>query len=170
MRKATKPKANQDPIQRTKGPIGHPPKPYNKEIGDAICDRLANSDLALSEVLDDLGRPITESTYYLWCVRNPSFAEQSARARECQGHYLADKAMLMARTPLIGQVKRVGPKGIELTTADNVERSKLIYQAYMKRAGQLNKSLSDKLSLSGDSDNPVELVVKHIGGRNVTNE
>lgn len=166
MRKsATKPKdpANQDVIQRKK-PIGRHAKPYNKEIGDAICKRLATTDLALSEVLDEMNRPISEATFYVWCVDNPIFAEQSARARECQGTYLADRAMIAARTPLIGKMKKTGPKGDYETIADNVERSKLICQMYMKRAGQLNKALSDKLSVCGDADNPVELVVKHIGG------
>jgi hypothetical protein len=126
-------------------PPGRPSIPFNPELATEICDRLSCSDKALSEVLDELGNPISEWMFYKWQRENEDFAKESAHARDSQGFYLADKAIIESRTSRIGQVSKVGPKGEEITVSDNVERSKLIVQTYFKRAGQLNKALSEKI-------------------------
>jgi hypothetical protein len=115
---------------------------------------------------------ISERTFYAWCDANDEFQQKSSRARERQGFLLADRAMIESRTPRIGQVRKSGPKGDEITVSDNVERSKLIVQAYFKRAGQLNKALGDKMQVGGDKDNPLtvkiereEVIGKLIGNR-----
>lgn len=138
---------------------GRPSIPFDPELGTEICDRLACSDKAVSEVLDELGNPISEWMFYKWQREFPEFAKESAHARESQGHYLADKAIIEARTSRIGKIKKTTPKGKEETIADNVERSKLVVQAYFKRAGQLNKALSDRTTIAGDPDNPLHLAI-----------
>jgi len=126
-------------------PAGRPPIPFDPELATEICDRLSCSDLSLTEVLDQLGNPISEWMFYKWQRTNPEFAKESAHARESQGFHLADKAIVESRTNRLGVVDKSTPKGNEKTIADNVERSKLIVQTYFKRAGQLNKALADKL-------------------------
>lgn len=132
-------------------------KPYDPELGEQICDALSCSDKSLSEVLEEMGWPISERTFYRWRESNEEFRQKSARARESQGHYLADKAIVEARTSRMGIVRKSTPKGNEETLSDNVERSKLIVQAYFKRAGQLNKELGDRTTLAGDPDNPLQV-------------
>ena len=136
-------------------PAGRPPKfsdAQKEQIIDDVCLGLSGSDSSLSEVLIDLDSIICERTFYEWCSSNPKFAQKSARAREMQGFYLADKALVESRTCRLGQTSKQTPKGEELTVGDNVERSKLIVQTYFKRAGQLNKALRDKadVELSGE--------------------
>jgi len=135
---------------------GRPPLKYDPVLGTEICDLLACSDRSLTEVLDSLGNPISESTFYKWIRENDEFAQESARARESQGHYLADKALVESRTIRSGKVTKNSDKdGRSVTEGDNVERSKLIVQTYLKRAGQLNKALGDRTTLAGDPDNPL---------------
>jgi hypothetical protein len=145
-------------------PAGRPPIPFDAEIGTAICDALACSDKALSEVLEELGHPITEWTFYKWQRENDAFSKQSAHARESQGHYLADKAIVEARTSRLGTIEKSesGPDGCKnsQTISDNVQLSQLICQTYFKRAGQLNKALGDKLAHTGaDGEGPVGIQI-----------
>src|SRR5580658_7666662 len=92
-----------------------PYKPYNAELGRIICEELACSDLTLAEVLRNLGNPISESTFYKWKMQNSELKELSAHARDCQGEYLADKALVESRTSRIGVIEKTGPKGKEST-------------------------------------------------------
>jgi hypothetical protein len=134
-----------------------PLKPFDPVLADRICESLANSDSSLEEVLDSIGNPISQRTWYRWREVNEEFRQKSARAREVQAEHLVDKALVESRTARMGQVSKVTPKGEEITISDNVERSKLIVQAYFKRAGQLNKALADRQIIAGDPEAPLVL-------------
>ena len=136
-------------------PVGHPTIPLDLNLFSEICERLSCSDSALYEVLADLGKPISERTFYRWKDSSDELRQEYLRAREDQGLHVADKAMVESRTCRIGQIVKDGPRGKDTTTADNVERSKLIVNAYFKRAGQLNKALGDKMTHAGDPDAPL---------------
>jgi hypothetical protein len=143
--------------------MGRPPIPYNPEVADAICEMIATTALGLEDVLTEVRKTFPEtpglSTVYKWLNSEPAFANNSARARELQG---------------IGTVTRDSTKnGKETRTSDNVERSKLIVQTLLKRAGQLApKKYGDRLIHAGDAENPVvhkidreEVIAKLIGNR-----
>jgi hypothetical protein len=65
-------------------------------------------------------------------------------------------AIVESRRSRVGEIVKNSDKdGKTVTVADNVERSKLVVQAYFKRAGQLNKALGDKLAHTGaDGEGP----------------
>lgn len=154
-------------------PAGRPSKfnPQRKaEIIDEICDRLSCSDSALSEVLSSMDSIISERTFYAWCDANDEFQQKSTRARERQGFLLADKALIEARTARIGQIHKSGPKGDEITVSDNVERSKLIVQAYFKRAGQLNKALGDRQQVEHSGELGIAIASRIASARSRTGE
>jgi hypothetical protein len=109
------------------------------------------------------------TTVYQWMVDNPEFAEHSARARILSADTYVDAAIEEAHTSLIGKIESVKETKdgtfAETRIADNVERSKLIVQTLLKRAGQLNpKKYGDRTVLAGDKDNPfaVQFVTKSI--------
>jgi hypothetical protein len=145
----------------------NPGKPYDAALALEICDRLACSDMSLTEVLDSIGRPISEATWYRWRLANDDLRELSAWARECQGEFLADKAVVESRTERSGTIVREtesGPRDKQTvermkTTTDNIERSRLIVHAYFKRAGQLNKALGERIVQAGDPDSPLLIKV-----------
>ena len=143
-------------------PAGRPKIPFDPIIGTAICDALSCSDKALAEVLEELGNPITEWTFYKWQREHDEFAKESAQARESQGLHLADKAIVESRTSRIGVIDKSTPKGNEQTVSDNVERSKLIVQTYFKRAGQLNKALRDKADVELTGEVAIKRVITDV--------
>lgn len=67
------------------------PSDYTPELASIICLRLADGDsMRLICAGDDMP---AQSTVYFWIAKHPEFSEQYARAREIQGHVLADKAV-----------------------------------------------------------------------------
>ena len=142
-------------------PAGRPPIPFSQEIADEICERLVESRMGLEHVLDSM-RATPEfaatpglTTIYKWLAANPQFAEMSARARELSADTYVDAALNEAHTSRIGEIEMVKETKDgtfkESKIADNVERSKLIVQTLLKRAGQLNsKKYGDKLIHGGD--------------------
>ena len=159
--------------------MGRPPIPFDSDLCDYICERLATSELGLEQILQerrDMGlSSVSTQTIYRWREDNEGFRSNSARAREMQAELLHDRAQLAAQTPLVGEVvKEVvypaiddKPERIErtVTLSDNVARSTLIVQTTLKRAGQLApKKYGDRTVLAGDKENPlaVQFVTKSI--------
>jgi hypothetical protein len=111
--------------------------------------------MGMEEVLEEIrltdGWAPTVQTVWNWEDTHPEFFEQSARARTRQARLLHDRAQKYAREALIGRIEttEVKPDGTEVRTvkiADNVERSKLLVQTTLKRAGQLDcKKYGDKV-------------------------
>lgn len=129
---------------------------YSQEIADAICERLATTELGLEEILDqikaELGHTVSIMAVWRWRHALPEFEEQYMSARRMQAQLLHDRAQKYARQALIGRIEKTveTPKGTEthVTIADNVERSKLLVQTTLKRAGQLDcTKYGDKVAL-----------------------
>lgn len=106
------------------------------------------------------------TTAYRWMASNPAFAETSARARELSADTYVDAALQEAHISRVGVITTVkqgktdGTTGTEERTSDNVERSKLIVQTLLKRAGQLNpKKYGDKLDLNHSGEVAIKRVV-----------
>jgi hypothetical protein len=155
-------------------PNGRPPIPYNPEIGDRICEILATTTLGLEAALEDVNETFaTEelvglTTIYKWLRANEEFSKQYASAREHQAQILHDRAQQEAenfRPAVLSKKGKRGDKDFEETaTSDNYNRSRLIVDTMLKRAGQLNpKKYSEKLAVVGDADQPLKLVIEHIG-------
>lgn len=105
------------------------------------------------------------TTVYRWMEANEAFAESSARARVLSADTYADAAVNEAHTGRIGLVTTTQEWGTQQKTGDNVERSKLIVQTLMKRAGQLNpKKYGDRLDLNhaGKDGGPLVFEVKRV--------
>lgn len=58
------------------------PLPYDKEIGDIICDRLASGENLKQICAGESGDLPCESTVYKWLRLNEEFAQQYAHARK----------------------------------------------------------------------------------------
>lgn len=68
--------------------------PYSREMGDAICEGIAQGQ-SLRAICKAEGMPAVP-TVCLWLARNPEFAEQYARAREQQADVLAEETLEIA--------------------------------------------------------------------------
>lgn len=73
------------------------PTIYNDDLTARICVRLAEGE-SLRRICKDSDMPVL-STVLLWVVdgKHPEFSERYARAREAQGHALADTMLDLHR-------------------------------------------------------------------------
>jgi hypothetical protein len=138
--------------------------PYDPEIAEMIWDRIAINPVGLEDVLETLSNEgvavPSRSTWYKWLKTVPAMVEQSARAREMQADHIAGLAVKHAMTDRNGEQVKTNKDGAEITTRDNVERSKLIYQALMRRAGQLNpKVYGEKIDVEHSGEVAVKRVI-----------
>ena len=144
--------------------------PYDEALADEICELIATTHLGMEDVLNKLREtnPSTPSlaTVYRWREASEEFREKSARARELQGDSIVDLALKEAYTSRIGVIVKDSSKdGRTETTSDNVERSKLIVQTLLKRAGQLApKKYGEKIQqeLSGKDGAPLVFQVRRV--------
>ena len=144
--------------------------PYDSEIAEMIWERIAVNPIGLDDVLETLANEgvavPSRSTWYHWLKTVPEMADYSARAREMQADCIVGLAVKHAMTDRNGERVKTDKDGVEITTGDNVERSKLIYQALMRRAGQLNpKVYGEKITHAGDPEQPLEVVIRRVGAK-----
>lgn len=118
------------------------PSSYTIEIGDDICDRLANGE-SLRAICADDGMP-GRSTVFRWLGDNESFRDQYARAREDQAETMADDIVAIAD----GDAAEDTP----VATA----RDRLRVDARKWVASKLKpKKYGDRTTLAGDPDAPL---------------
>jgi L-fucose isomerase-like protein len=126
---------------------------YTPEMGDRICELLSTTDCGIKKVLQIIAEERKAAglewspcvmTIWNWEDTHPESKAQMETARKRQGTLIHDLAGEWAATPLRGHVTKIikKPDGREIhrTSSDNVERSKLMVQTALKRAGQLAPS------------------------------
>lgn len=153
-------------------PAGRPPWPYDPELGELICEKIATSEEGLEQVLDEISliqcnKTPSMMTVYRWLEASEEFREIYARARELQAQVLHDRAQVQAKTPLIGKIteRTLDAQGnvaeSREKTVDNVDRSKLMVYTTLKRAGQLSpKKYGEKIQQehTGEAGGPIQIV------------
>lgn len=144
---------------------------YDQTIADRICELIATTEHGLMTVLDLVRDEFGDATpckmtVWNWEKQYPEFREQMKEARDMQAQLLHDEAQKVARNPLMGIIEKtvVKPDGREIHTTcnDNVERSKLLVQTLLKRAGQLAPSkYGDKVQaeISGPGGGAIEAAI-----------
>lgn len=76
---------------------------YSEEIGEAICEELANGK-SLIRVLRENDAFPSYATVMKWLKLNPEFAEEYAEARSHQGDHDSDKVDDVAQQVLRGEI------------------------------------------------------------------
>ena len=116
------------------------PTDFTSELANAICDRLARDESLVSICADD-GMPAS-TTVYRWRHERPEFRDMYARAREAQGHAVADGLGDIRRKVLSGEIEPA-----VATAAANI--------AKWEAARRAPRDYGDKLELAGDAERPV---------------
>jgi hypothetical protein len=141
---------------------------YDEQLVEYICEKIATTDLGIEHILEqwlaENGSGPSLRTVWTWLTKYPQFKALYEEAKRMQGELLVYRASIEARTPRIGQIVIEDPiKGITKKTLDNVERSKLIVQTLLKRAGQLAPDkYGEKLNLEHSGEVGVKRVVSDI--------
>ncbi|GAA0729954.1 hypothetical protein [Sphingomonas japonica] len=116
------------------------PTDYTSELADAICDRLA-ADESLVSICRDDAMPST-TTVHRWRQERPEFRANYARAREEQGHTVADMLGDIRRMVLSGKIEPA-----VATAAASI--------AKWEAGRRAPRDFGDKLELAGDPDRPL---------------
>ena len=138
-------------------PAGQPTK-FNKKLAATILERIARGEF-LRAICRDEGMP-DRRTVRNWCLNDPEFFNQYARARDLGHDELAEQGIEIAATPtkgarLIQRTAADGTKTQELVIADAVDRSRLHFDAIRWGLGKWSKRYSDKSDIEEEKDDDV---------------
>ena len=133
---------------------------FTPEMADAICERIADGE-SLRAICSGEDMP-DKATVLRWLAAQEVFRDQYARAREAQADSLFDDILAIADDATNDWMERRGEDSAGwLLNGDHVQRSRLRIEARKWMAGKLRpKKYGDKLELSGDPDNPMQVVTR----------
>jgi hypothetical protein len=127
---------------------------YTEEIADKICDLVSNG-VNLRSVCRIQGMPAWR-TVYDWVVARPEFAARLARARELGYDALAEEALEISNTPVMGQKQVMGDSKTYTTVEDMLGHRKLQIETRLKLLACWDpKKYGNRTTLAGDAQNPV---------------
>jgi len=125
---------------------------YTPEIGDKICERLADGE-SLRKICASDDMP-NKATVFRWLAGNATFRDQYACAREVQADTLADEIVDIADDGSNDYMET--EQGGVKYDGDAVARSKLRVDARKWVASKLKpKVYGDKTLIGSDPDNPL---------------
>ncbi len=154
-------KVAQQPVSAPKN-IGAPKgsgSKYTEEIAEQICDLVSNG-VNLRQVCRKEVMP-SWRTVYNWVVERPDFASRLARAREMGFDALAEEALEISNTPVMGQKQVMGDKSTFTTVEDMLGHRKLQIETRLKLLAVWDpKRYGNKLELAGDPNNPLKMEVQ----------
>jgi hypothetical protein len=153
---ATSPENAQKPAKKKMGaPKGSGSK-YTEEIADRICDLVSNG-VNLRRVCRMEGMPAWR-TVYDWVVARPDFAARLARAREMGFDALAEEALEISNTPVMGQKQVMGDKSTFTTVEDMLGHRRLQIETRLKLLAVWDpKRYGNKVQVGGDAENPIKI-------------
>jgi len=125
------------------------PTTYTDDISDEICNRLAGGQSLRTIVLDP--KMPARTTVYEWLRVNERFALNYNEARNESADADFEQIGDIAQDVLRGDVE------------PNVARVAIDTIKWI--AGRKKSKYSDKMVISGDKENPVELILKEVSGR-----
>lgn len=132
---------------------------YTEEIADQICDLVSNG-VNLRAVCRMQGMPAWR-TVYDWVVAKPDFAARLARAREMGYDALAEEALEISNTPVMGQKQVMGDNKTYTTVEDMLGHRKLQIETRLKLLACWDPSkYGNKVALGGDPKNPIKMDVQ----------
>lgn len=147
--------APEAPKKKMGAPKGSGSK-YTEELADQICDLVSNG-VNLRKVCRMEGMP-SWRTIYDWVVARPDFAARLARARELGYDALAEEALEISNTPVMGQKQVMGDKATYTTVEDMLGHRKLQIETRLKLLAVWDpKRYGNKVQLGGDADNPIKI-------------
>ena len=135
---------------------------YTQEMADKICARIADGE-SLRAICRDDGMPQIRSVMR-WLAAHPEFSQQYARAREEQADKIFDELLEIADD---GRNDWIEKEQGSVVDHEHVSRSKLrIDTRKWMLARMAPKKYGDatNIKLSGDSENPLNVLLSEISG------
>lgn len=163
--KVAHPEVYEAPVEAPKKKMGAPKgsgSKYTEEISKEICALVADG-VNLRRVCRMEGMP-SWRTVYDWVVAHPDFATRLAHARDIGYDAIAEEALEIANTPLLGFKKVYSSGGdkdedsMTVTEDDMLGHRKLQIETRLKLLAVWNpKKYGNKVSVGGDAENPIKV-------------
>jgi hypothetical protein len=132
------------------------PSKYTPELAAEICERLSNGE-PLRQICRD-GHMPAWTAVYAWSARDDALSERIAHAREMGFDAIAEEALLIADTPVMGQKQVMGDDKTYTTVEDMLGHRKLQIETRLKLLAKWNpKKYGDRVQLAGDKENPLQI-------------
>lgn len=103
---------------------------YTQKIADEICERIAQGE-PLRQICRDEGMP-GWVTVYEWLKKHDDFAERFARARELGYDAIAEEALEIANTPILGEEYEDDGEKVKVKRSDMLGHRKLQIETRLK--------------------------------------
>lgn len=130
------------------------PSKYTPELAAEICERLSDGE-PLRQICRDDHMPAWTSVYS-WAAVDKDLSERIAQARKQGYDAIAEEALLIADTPLIGETETSSNNGLTITRQDMLGHRKLQIETRLKLLAKWDPSkYGDRQIISGDKDNPL---------------
>lgn len=131
---------------------GGRPTKYSRQLGELICDKIANSPYGLVTICKDPSLP-DRSTVRNWIRDIPEFLDLYEKAKADQADFMADEMLEIADNTEEGQTTKDGPNGVEITTGDMLAHRRLKIETRKWLAMKLKpKKYGEKLDVTTDGE------------------
>ena len=141
------------------------PSRYTSELAAEICDRISKGE-PLLQICGDEHMP-KRQTVYDWLERIDGLSVQFARAREAGCDAMAEEALIIANTPILGRKKvfssgsEEGEDSMTVTEEDMLGHRKLQIETRLKLLACWNPAkYGTKVQMGGDPKNPIKMDVQ----------
>ena len=130
---------------------------YTPALADSICAWISSGE-TLYQWCRDHG--ISHQNVYNWLEAHPDFAASYARARDIGADVIAEQALHIANTPILGETEKISADGgVEITKADMLGHRKLQIETRLKLLAKWHpKKYGDRVELNGPNGGPIQIV------------
>ena len=115
------------------------------------------------------GKPLTQwcrendvlwRTVYNWLDEHADFQASYARARDVGHDAIAEQALQIANTPILGETEKINADGgVEITKADMLGHRKLQIETRLKLLAKWNpKKYGERVELNGPNGGPIQIL------------
>lgn len=118
---------------------------YKQKTADTICGLIAEGT-PLRQICRMENMPAWR-TVYNWLGANIEFEAQFARARELGFDAIAEEALEIANTPLMGETEETSENGKKITRADMLGHRKLQIETRLKLLAKWSPKYADKTQI-----------------------
>jgi hypothetical protein len=137
--------------------MGRPTEFSNAEI-DRLCQRLERGEL-LTHICREEGMPAVR-TVYQWLESRPEAKAAIDAARKIGYQRIAEDALEIANTPVVGEIETVAPDGTTIRREDALGHRKLQVETRLKLLRHWwPERYGERMQLAGDKDAPLTVQV-----------
>jgi hypothetical protein len=146
-----------------------PHSSYDEDVFAEIIQLISTSTAGMEEILSQKPYFPVKATFYSW-LRACSLEESTRRlnaystAVKARASIIESELLPLADEVRRGVIMKQGPKGVEITQADAVERSRLQIETRKWLLARLDPmKYGQQVNIGGMEGNPIKLVVEHVG-------